>query len=52
MGKPGNEANYRSLGNFRGKKILCDNFSRVKFSLSGPSMKITGFIEKIIEAGY
>ena len=31
---------YRSLGNFRGKKISCDNFSRVKFSFSGPSTKI------------
>ena len=31
---------YRSLGNFRGKKNLCDNFSRVKFSFSGPSTKI------------
>ena len=31
---------YRSLGNFRGKKFPCDNFSRVTFSFSGPSTKI------------
>ena len=31
---------YRSLGNFRGKQISCDKFSRVKFSFSGPSTKI------------
>ena len=31
---------YRSLGNFRGKKFSCDNFSRVKFSFSGPSTKM------------
>ena len=42
---------YRSLGNFCGKKISCDNFSRVKFSFSGhPRKFITGFIEKIYRA--
>ena len=31
---------YRSLENFRAPKNSCDNFSRVKFSSSGPSTKI------------
>ena len=31
---------YHSLGNFRGIKLSCDHFSRVKFSFPGPSTKI------------